>query len=145
MKKWIHTVCKTCLIGVFSLFIISCTHQIYTPTGNIPSGLTEEQIYDALVKTSLDCGWLLEKGGNADEFYATRYVRQSSAKIKILIVGNTYGIYYTDSYNLRYDKEDETISGHYNKWVTVFQRILHQYLVIASDDKYSDHTVRVIK
>lgn len=110
------------LLGVAALAITlsgcsSAPIKVYG--GDIPAGLTEQQVKGAIGKSLSGRKWSVIDGDNV--VYGTINVRTHSAKIKVPYSASRYELVYSDSTNLKGDLEKGTVHKRYNTWIRNLQ------------------------
>ena len=110
------------LLGVAALAIslAGCSSApIKVYGGDIPAGLTEQQVKGAIGKSLIARKWSVNEGDKV--IYGSINVRAHSAKIKVPYSASRYELVYSDSTNLKGDLEKGTVHKRYNTWIKNLQ------------------------
>ena len=131
------------LLGVAALAIAlagcsSAPIKVYG--GDIPAGLTKQQVKVAIGKSLLARKWAVNEGDNV--VYGTINVRSHTAKIKVPYSASRYELVYSDSTNLKGDLENGTVHKRYNTWIRNLQTDINSNLNVQLSKGNSINSVQ---
>ena len=86
---------------------------VQTATGK---EVTLEQVQKAIVESGAKLGWIMAVA-KPGEIVGTLNVRSHSAIVTIPFTSKNYSILYTDSTNLKYNADKQTIHENYTGWI----------------------------
>lgn len=103
-------------LGACLFAVTACSvnlQPIQTFTGNIPAGITQDDMRKAVYEAGIARGWTLEVI-DRNTIRATYAARSHQVVSDVIITGDSYSVQYISSRNM--DAADGQIHHNYNRW-----------------------------